>query len=223
MWKKILGGAGVAFVLFLAFIQTRPAEFHIERSLQMNAPAATVFGYIDDFHKWSLWSPWDKLDPSMKREYSGASSGVGAAYGWTGNDQVGSGKMTITETMPPEMVKIALDFLTPFEAHNRTTFSIRSAGSSSTVTWMMDGENGFMGKAASVFMDMDQLVGKDFETGLASIKQAAEADAKTQTAETEKKAVEAKVVVEAPAPASAAPTMAASASAVAVGAGGAAH
>lgn len=215
MWKKILGGAGVAFVLLLAFVQTRPAEFHIERSLQMNAPAATVFGYINDFHKWSLWSPWDKLDPSMKREYSGASSGVGAAYGWTGNDQVGSGKMTITETMPPEMVKIALDFIAPFEAHNRATFSIRSAGTSSTVTWMMDGENGFMGKAASVFMDMDQLVGKDFEAGLASIKQAAETDAKTQAPETEKKVVEAKAALDVAATASA--------SAAAAGVGGAAH
>jgi hypothetical protein len=140
----------------------------------MNVPQARAFELINDFPQWSAWSPWEKLDPGMKREFSGPGAGPGASYSWSGNKDVGSGRMTIKDSLAPEQIKIALDFLTPFEAHNLTTFSIRSSGAGSTVTWMMDGENNFVSKAFCVFMDMDKMVGKDFEAGLQNMKQLAE-------------------------------------------------
>ncbi|HEX2733210.1 MAG TPA: SRPBCC family protein [Polyangiaceae bacterium] len=173
--KNILIGVVVLVGALLLVIQTRPAEFHIERSLAIDAAPADVFPFIQDFHKWSTFSPWDKLDANMKREYSGASSGPGAVYAWSGNDKVGTGRMTIVDVIVPEQVKIQLDFIAPWEAHNTATFSLRSAPNGSVVTWMMDGENDFLGKAAGLFMDMDKLVGKDFEDGLQNLKRAAEA------------------------------------------------
>jgi hypothetical protein len=176
--KKILAGLGLAIVLLVIVIATRPSKFHIERSLTMAAPPEAAFAQVNDFHKWSAWSPWDKLDPGMKRTYSGPPSGAGSIYEWDGNDKVGSGKMTIEKSDKPSSIGIKLEFLKPFAATNATTFTFAPEGAATKVTWAMDGENNFGAKAFSLFMDMDKMVGADFERGLAALKTAAESAAK---------------------------------------------
>jgi hypothetical protein len=125
---------------------------------------------LDDFHRWRAWSPWEGLDPAMTRTFSGADSGAGAIYAWSGNKKVGTGRMEITGAQSPSTLTIALDFLTPFESHNTTVFSLRPSGDSTVVTWTMTGPNTYFGKVMSVFVSMDRLVGKDFEAGLANLK-----------------------------------------------------
>jgi carbon monoxide dehydrogenase subunit G len=158
----------------LAFAATKPDTFRVERSAAINAPPEAVFPLINDFHNWQAWSPWEKLDPAMTKSHSGAASGQGAVYEWEGNSDVGKGRMEITESAPPSRIKIKLDFLAPFEAHNTAEFALQPAGSGTNVVWAMHGENNFMGKVMQVFMDMDSMIGKDFETGLANMKAAAE-------------------------------------------------
>jgi carbon monoxide dehydrogenase subunit G len=169
MLKKI----AIALVLILAalaaFIATRPAEFRIARSRRLAAPPDVVHAYVNDFHQWPAWSPWEKLDPAMKREHSGAPAGPGAVYYWSGNDQVGEGRMTMTDSRPPQSVTIRLEFLKPWAATNTTQFDFTPSGAGTNVTWAMTGHNNFMAKAFSVFMDMDELVGPDFERGLSNL------------------------------------------------------
>ena len=177
MLKKIAIGLVVVIVLLVAVVATRPSSFHVERSVKIAAPPAVVFPLINDFHRWPSWSPWEKLDPNMKREYSGAPEGVGATYDWSGNDDVGVGSMRITESQTPSKVAIALEFKQPWQASNRTLFSVEPDAAGSAITWGMDGQSNFMFKAISLFMDMDQMVGKDFEAGLANLSRVAEAAA----------------------------------------------
>jgi hypothetical protein len=174
MLKKILIGLGAALVVLLIVIAVQPAEFHIERSVNMAAPPEAAFAQVNDFHNWGAWSPWDKMDPSMKRSYEGAPSGVGAKYAWAGNNQVGEGRMTIEKSEPSE-IAIKLEFLKPFAATNTATFTFTKTPEGNETTWAMDGHNNFVSKAFSLFMDMDKLVGSDFERGLAAMKTAAEA------------------------------------------------
>ena len=169
MFKKI----GIVLALILAgaavFVATRPADFRIVRSRTVAAPPDVVQAYVNDFHKWPEWSPWEKLDPAMKRDYSGAPAGTGAAYHWSGNNDVGEGHMTITDSRPAQSVTIRLEFLKPFAATNTTQFDFAPSGSGTNVTWAMNGHNNFMAKAFSAFMDMDKMVGSDFEKGLAGL------------------------------------------------------
>jgi len=174
MARKILIIVAVLIVLLLLVIITRPSTFHIERSIAMAAPPENAFAQVNDFHAWPAWSPWEKLDPQMKKTFDGPSAGVGAKYAWTGNDQVGEGRMTIEKSDKPSTVGIRLEFLKPFAATNATTFTFAPTPQGSKVTWAMDGENSFMAKAASLFMDMDKLIGADFEKGLDAMKTAAE-------------------------------------------------
>ena len=180
MLKKLLLAVAVLLVGLVAVIATRPAEFAIERSAKMSAPADVVYAQLTDFHRWSAWSPWEKLDPAMKRELSGPESGVGASYGWKGNDAVGEGRMIITEAKPDERVAVTLEFFKPFAAVSTLRFTIKPEGDASAVTWRMEGKNDFLGKAVSLVMDHEKLVGRDFERGLASLKALAEAEAKTR-------------------------------------------
>src|SRR5688572_25649529 len=168
MLKKILAIAALLFAALLVAIATRPAQFRVVRSAQIAAAPEVVYPLIDDFHAWTAWSPWERLDPNLKREYSGPARGEGAAYSWSGNDQVGSGSMTITDSQPAERVEIRLEFKEPFEATNVTTFALKPAAGGTHVEWAMAGDNNFVGKAMSLFMNMDQMVGKDFEQGLAN-------------------------------------------------------
>lgn len=173
----ILLGLALSLGVLALYIASRPAAFRIERSLTIAAPAAALYPHIVDFHKWSAWSPWDKIDPNLQRTYEGPESGVGAVYRWSGNKQVGSGSMTITDVTENARVALDLNFITPFAANNRTVFTLEAAGEGTRVTWSMEGENNFAAKAFNVFMNMDALVGKDFEKGLAALRATATATA----------------------------------------------
>ena len=176
--KKILLGALVVIVLIVAIfcvvVAMQPSTYHVERSTTINAPAPVVFAQVNDFHKWEAWSPWSKLDPAMKTTYEGPAAGTGAAYSWTGNDQVGEGKMTISESRPSDLIKIKLEFIKPFAATNATNFTFTPQGNQTLVKWSMDGNSNFVGKAAGLFMNMDKMVGTDFEKGLAQMKSLSE-------------------------------------------------
>lgn len=178
MIKKVLIAVALALVAIVGVIATRPAEFSIERSATIAAPPDVVFSYVNEFKKWDEWSPWDKLDPDQKKTYEGPAAGVGAVTAWEGNDDVGKGKMTITESKPGEKVAIKLEFMEPMAATNTTDFTFKGDGEKTNVTWKMAGSHDFMGKAFSMFMDMDQMVGKDFEAGLATLKTKSEAEAR---------------------------------------------
>jgi hypothetical protein len=140
----------------------------------MAAPPAAPYALVTDFRQWGRWSPWEKMDPTMKKAYSGAATGVGAEYHWVGNDQVGEGRMTLTEARPNERVAIRLAFIKPFAAVNTTTFTFAPEGAATRVSWRMAGENDFVSKAFGLFVDMDAMIGKDFDSGLAAMKAAAE-------------------------------------------------
>jgi uncharacterized protein YndB with AHSA1/START domain len=174
MLTKLL--LGTLFVLGggIGYIATRPSEFKIVRSQEIKAPASEVFALLNDFHQWEKWSPWAKMDPAMKASYSGSPTGVGAIYDWSGNDEVGTGRMTIMESNPDSKVGIRLEFMKPFEQTNRNDFVVKPTGSGVNVEWTMSGENNFMGKAYSTFVNMDQTVGADFEKGLRQLKAEAE-------------------------------------------------
>lgn len=174
MGRKILIGVVVVIAVFLVVVATRPAAFHVERSLTMAAAPAAVFVQVNDFHAWPIWSPWEQLDPRMKRSFSGAPSGAGAVYAWQGNDQVGEGRMTLEKSERPSRIEIKLEFFKPWTATNTATFSFVPSGAGTKTTWAMDGANNFMAKAVSMFMDMDKLIGADFERGLQAMRVAAE-------------------------------------------------
>ncbi len=175
MLKKILITVVVLVLVFVIVVATRPADFRITRSTAIAAPAAVVFAQVNDLHKWDAWSPWAKLDPAMKQTHEGSPDGVGAIYSWAGNSEVGEGRMTITESRTNELIRIKLEFIKPFAAVNTTEFTFKPDGGQTIVTWDMTGKNNFMSKAFCLFMNMDKMVGGDFEKGLASLKQVAEA------------------------------------------------
>ena len=158
----------VAAILILAAM--KPATFRITRATSINASPEKIFPLIADFRAWSAWSPWEKMDPALKRTYAGSASGTGAVYEWEGNSKVGKGRMEIIDAPPPSRVAIKLDFLKPFEAHNTAEFTLMPRGNTTDVTWAMHGPNLFIGKVMSLFVSMDRMVGKDFETGLANLK-----------------------------------------------------
>lgn len=160
-----------AVTLVLVLAAGKPDEFRVQRSISIDAPVAQIFASIDSFHRWPTWSPWEKRDPAMERRHSGAVSGRGAVYEWQGNSKVGQGRMEIIEANAPRRIVIKLDFLKPFEAHNTAEFILTPQGEERTdVSWAMSGPTPFMGKVMHVFMNMDRMVGKDFEAGLANLK-----------------------------------------------------
>ena len=172
----VIVAIAVAVVLILA--ATKPDRFSVQREITVRAPAEKVFPLINDFHRWVAWSPWEHRDPVLKRSYSGAESGKGAVYGWDGNKNVGSGRMEILESSVASKIVIQLDFLKPFEAHNTAEFTMLPQGDGSNATtdinWQMHGPAPFMSKVMQVFMNVDRMVGKDFEIGLANLKRLTE-------------------------------------------------
>jgi uncharacterized protein YndB with AHSA1/START domain len=150
------------------------SEFRIERSASIAAPPDKVFALIDDLRAWSVWSPWEKMDPALKKTYGGPRGGKGATYAWEGNKQVGSGRMEIAESSSPTRIVIALDFIKPFEAHNVAEFALAAKDGVTSVTWSMRGPSPFFWKVMGLFVDMDKMIGKNFEAGLADMKAAAE-------------------------------------------------
>jgi hypothetical protein len=176
--RIVLPAVLLILVALAVFIQTRPDRFHIERSATINAPSATIFPHINDFHRWAAWSPFEKMDPQLRRSYAGPAAGIGAAYSWVGNNKVGEGSMKITECTPTRKVGIALEFVKPFKASNVATFTLTPEAAGATrVTWAMDGQNTFVSKAMGLFMNMDKMIGGEFEKGLASLKSIAEGGA----------------------------------------------
>jgi hypothetical protein len=166
---------GVIAVVILILAALKPDSFRVERKTTVKADAGEVFLCINDFHNWAAWSPYEKLDPAMQKTFSGAASGKGAIYEWKGNDKAGTGRMEILESslpgkMGPSKITIKLDFLKPFEGHNTSEFTMSPKGDSTEITWAMQGPSPFMMKVMHVFINMDKMLGKDFETGLANLK-----------------------------------------------------
>lgn len=174
MFKKIALAVVVLVAAVLLFAATRPDSFRVQRSTSIKAPAEKIFPLIADFHAWGAWSPWEKLDPTMKRTHSGAPSGKGAVYAWDGNNEVGAGRMEIAEVSTPSRLSIKLDFSRPMEGHNTAEFTLVPKGDASELTWAMFGPNPYLSKLIGLFLDMDKMIGKDFETGLANLKALAE-------------------------------------------------
>lgn len=182
MFKKILFSLVVLLAIAVVVIAARPSAFAVERSAEIDAPADVVFGLVNDLHNWPGWSPWDKLDPEQTRTFEGAEAGKGASFSWKGNDKVGEGRMTIDDSRPNELVAMTLEFLKPWKSTSKVTFAFK--GSEKTqIVWRMEGAYDFFGKAMSLFMDMDSMVGKDFEAGLGSLGQLAKVTAEKRAAE----------------------------------------
>src|SRR3954453_9136898 len=174
MWKTVLLIVIVLVGGVLAAAVMRPDDFTVERSAAIRATPERIYPLLADFRQWPAWSPWEKLDPDMKRTLSGAPSGAGAVYAWDGSSKVGAGRMEIREVAPASKVVIQLDFVRPFEGHNVTDFTLVPGGGSTEVTWRMHGPATFVTKLMGLFVDMDKMIGKDFEQGLANLKAAAE-------------------------------------------------
>jgi hypothetical protein len=177
MLVKILLVIAVLIVVFVVIVALRPTDFRIVRSAIISAPPAVIFAQVNDLHRWEAWSPWEKLDPAMKRTFEGPSASTGAIYKWEGNKKVGAGCMTITESRENELVRFKLDFMKPFECTNITEFIFKTEGNQTVITWSMAGQNTFFAKAFGLVMNMDKLVGSDFEKGLATLKTVSEAAA----------------------------------------------
>ena len=174
MFNAMATGAGILLAALLGFAATRPDTFRVQRTKTVQAPPERVFALIDDFRKWGSWSPYEKLDPTMKRTYSGAAKGKGAVYEWAGKGKAGEGRMEITDTSAPSKVTIQLDFSKPFEGHNIAEFTLEANGGSTSVTWAVGGPQSYVAKVMTIFFSMDRLLGHEFEAGLASLKAIAE-------------------------------------------------
>jgi uncharacterized protein YndB with AHSA1/START domain len=163
----------IAAVLILA--ARKPGTLQVERKTSIHAPPEKIFPLIADFHRWQAWSPYEVKDPAMQRSFSGAERGKGAVYEWNGNRQVGSGRMEILDAPAPDKIVIKLDFFTPFEGHNTAEFTLLPQGDATQVSWLMHGPAALMSKLMQVFMNLDHMIGRDFETGLANLKRITEA------------------------------------------------
>jgi hypothetical protein len=166
----IIGGlVAVAIIGVLAYATTKPDIFRVQRSASIKAPPEKIQAALTDYRGWQAWSPWEKLDPKMKRSFLGAEKGKGAIYAWEGDKNVGQGRMEITDAAPTK-VKMDLDFMKPFEAHNKVEFTLAPKGEATELTWAMYGPVPYVAKIMHVFVDMDRMVGGQFETGLANLK-----------------------------------------------------
>src|ERR671915_225617 len=175
MLLKILIAIAAIVVVFAVVVALQPSSFRVARSIRISAPPAAVFAQVNDFHRWESWNPWGKIDPAMKQTYEGAPSGTGAIYTWRGNKEVGEGRMAITESRPSDLIRIKLEFFKPFRATNTAEFTFKPERHQTAVTWSMTGENNFIAKAVHLFMNMDKMVGGQFEKGLAQMKMVVEA------------------------------------------------
>ena len=178
MLKKVLLVLIGVIAAVVVYAGTRPDEFVIQRAATMRAPATVIFARLNALTEWPAWSPWAKLDPDMKREYSGAAAGPGAVYYWSGNDAVGEGRMTIEDAKDPESVTLALEFIRPLPSLAQTEIRLVPKGDETEVTWLMRGRSNLPAKVIGLFISIDKMVGKDFEKGLGSLKELTEAAAK---------------------------------------------
>ena len=172
--KRLAIGLVLLVAAFLVVVWFQPDDYRLTRSTVIAAPAAAVFAQVNDLRKWDDWSPWAKLDPNAKVTFSGPQSGAGATFKWDGNDKVGAGTMTITESKPNTRVATRTDFVKPFEGTSNSDFVFSENGGQTNVIWTMAGRHNFIGKAMCLVMSMEQMLGPDFEKGLAQLKQVAE-------------------------------------------------
>lgn len=180
MMKQVLVSVGIIAVVvggFATFVGMQPTQFKIERSIAVAAPAENVFPLINDHHNSLLWSPWDKLDPEMKKHFEGPASGVGSIYSWEGNEKVGAGRITIMESLPNQKVSSKLENFKPMESTSTTELTLTPKGAGTEVRWALIGQKSYMDKFFCLFMNMDKVIGPDFEKGLAQLKTLAEAPA----------------------------------------------
>lgn len=177
MLKVIVIIVVVIVIGISVYASTKPDTFSIVRKLKINASPEKIFAEVNDFNRWKFWSPWEKKDPAMQRTYSGTAAGVGTVYEWSGDKNVGQGRMEVLESSAPQKIIIKLDFFKPFEAHNIAEFTFTQDGRGTLVTWEMHGPQPFISKLMCVFMDMDKMVGPDFEAGLANLKKLTESTA----------------------------------------------
>ena len=183
MLVKILIGVAGVLILFAAVAATRPSAYHVERKLEVAAPTDLVFGVLNDLHQFAgvlvlFGSPWEKADPNMLKTFEGPAAGAGQSVAWSGNMQVGKGKMTIEESVPGQKVGMRLEFVKPMKSTATCALTLVGTPTGSLVTWSMDGNHNFIGKAFGIFMDMDNMLGSDIERGLAQLKTVAEAKKK---------------------------------------------
>ena len=175
-WLKWMVAVLVAIVVvFVGVVAMQPSEFRISRSATISVPPGEVFAQVNDFHNWDAWSPWAKLDPAATNAFEGPSAGTGAKITWSGNDEVGEGTMTLTESRPNDLIRIQLDFVRPFEDTSTTEFTFKPEGDQTLVTWTMFGQQKFISKAVCLFINMDKMLGAQFEQGLANLKSVVEA------------------------------------------------
>jgi uncharacterized protein YndB with AHSA1/START domain len=174
MLLRVLVVIAVLIAGVFIFASTKPETFTIQRATTIAAPPAKIFALLNDFHNWSRWEPQDKEDPTIKRTFSGSSSGEGAVSDWSGSGTTGTGQMTITKSVPSTNVAIMVHWVKPFQAYNLNVFTLEPQGATTRVTWAMQGSNVFVMKVMSLFMNMDRFMGRHFETGLANLKAAAE-------------------------------------------------
>jgi len=174
MWEIVVIVVVVVIAAVLIFAVTRPDMFGVERSISIGAAPDRIFPLINDFKSWTAWSPYENKDPAMTRTYSSATSGKGAVYEWDGNSQVGKGRIEIIDTAAPSRVTIKLDMIKPMEGHNVVNFTLEPRGGATQLTWAMRGTCAYMAKLMGLFLDMDKMIGKDFEVGLANLKALAE-------------------------------------------------
>lgn len=177
MLKKIGIALFLVFVAFITLVSAQPSDFKVERSLFMQAPVARIYEQVNTHRNWVAWSPWAELDPNMKATFEGPESGVGSVHSWSGNNEVGEGKSTITESVPNERIQMRLDFVRPMESTSTVEFAFNPEPQGTLVTWSMWGKNNFIGKAFGLVMDCDQMVGEQFEKGLNQLKSVVEAPA----------------------------------------------
>ena len=163
-----------AILLILVYAWFKPKTFRVERSTVINVAPEKVYKHVADFHNWQAWSPWEGLDPQLKRTYAGPSEGVGAAYSWEGNNKVGAGRMELTSADPRTGLSLNLDFFRPFKASNITDIAFTPERGGTRVNWAMHGPHPFVMRLMSIFVSMDKMVGKDFEKGLAQLKAVSE-------------------------------------------------
>jgi Polyketide cyclase / dehydrase and lipid transport len=160
----------IIIIALLVMASRRPDEFSVVRSIDLRASPDRIFAQINDFKSWAAWSPWEKMDPNMQRSFSGPSSGMGAKYAWVGNKKVGEGSMEITRSVPSSNMQLDLHFLKPFKAENVTEFTLVPKGDGTNLKWEMRGRTPFLFKVMHMFLNMDKMVGKDFDAGLANLK-----------------------------------------------------
>lgn len=170
MLKRIFAILAVIVVVFVVVAALQPAEYRVARSISISAPPSVVFAQVNDLHKFQTWSPFAKIDPAAKNVFEGPPSGTGAVFVWSGNAEVGEGRMTIIESHPDDLIRFQLDFVKPFTSTATAEFTFKPDNNQTVVTWTLAGRKNFVSKAISLFMSMDKMIGSQFEKGLADLK-----------------------------------------------------